>query len=320
VLNDVIVVGGGPAGLSAATWAARHRRSVLVVDDGQPRNRWADTSHGYFGHDPATPSSLLDAARRQIARYGRVSFIEGEATAARRDDRHRFVVRVGDEEHVGERLVLATGVRDELPQVEGFLEHYGASAFHCGSCDGYEAEGRTVAIIGWGEHVAGYALGLLDWARQVTVITEGHRFEGGPRLRSALEGQGVRVLRDNAAALVGRRGALRGLLLASGSLVPAELLFFSIAHHPRLSLARQLGCAVTEEGCLHVDRDGRTSVDGCYAAGDVTPGSQLVAVAVGEGAAAGVACAASLRGQVGAPNSPPPAPDVPSALTGLELR
>jgi len=311
-LADVLVVGGGPAGLSAATWAARYRRSVLVVDSGQYRNRWASQSHGYLGNDPGDPMELLDRARTDLGRYPEVTFCEGEASAVRRAADGRFVVTVAGEEYAGLRLILAMGVADTFPEIDGFFDHYGTSVFHCATCDGYEAQGRSVVILGWGEQVAAFAIGLLEWAGRLTVVTEGRPLEGDGRHRQALAGHGIGLVEDDAVELLGEPGELRGVRLSGGDVIDADMVFFSIAHSPRLELARQLGCNLDESECLCVDRDGRTSVDGCYAAGDITPGFQLVAVAVGKGAAAGVACAISLQGERGAPASPLPAPD-PSA-------
>jgi thioredoxin reductase len=312
----VVVVGGGPAGLSAATWAARYRRSVLVVDSGEYRNRWVEQSHGYLGSDPANPMTLLAKARADLARYPEVTFCEGRATEARRDAAGRFVVTVDGTAHVGLRLVLAMGVEDEFPEIDGFFDHYGASVFHCTTCDGYEARGRLVVILGWGEQVVSFAVGLLNWADHLTVVTDGRRLGGDDRHRALLARHHIGLVEDDVAALVGDRGALRGVRLASGAVLDADLVFFSIAHRPRLDLARQLGCEVDGDGCLCVDRDGATSVEGCYAAGDITPGFQLAAIAVGKGAASGVACALSLQGEPGSPLSPSPAPDATEELDG----
>ena len=313
-LYDVVVVGGGPAGLSAATWAARYRRSVLVVDSREYRNRWVDEAHGYLGSDPGNPMALLERARTELARYPEITFCAGTATSAARDRQGRFVVTVDGEEHTGLRVILATGVVDDFPEVDGFFEHYGRSVFHCATCDGYEAQGRLVVILGWGEHVVSFAVGLLDWARNLTVVTEGRRLEADDRHRDLLARHGIGLVEDDAVELLGRRGDLRGVRLAGGAVLDADLVFFSIAHRPRLDLAEQLGCDIDGDSCLSVDRDGLTSVEGCYAAGDITPGFQLAAVAVGEGAAAGVACACSLRGDRGAPGSPEPAPDAEAEL------
>ena len=310
----MVVVGGGPAGLSAATWAARYRRSVLVIDSGEYRNRWAAESHGYLGADPGNPMDLLRQARANLDHYPEVAFCEGRATAARRDDDGRFLVTVDDTDYAGLRLILAMGVADEFPEVEGFLDHYGKDVFHCASCDGYQAQGRRLVILGWGAQVVAFTIGLLDWAETLTIVTEGRPLEGDDRHREVLARHGIGLVEDDAVELIGDPGALRGVRLAGGETLDADMVFFSIAHRPRLELAEQLGCATDESDSLCVDRDGCTTVDGCYAAGDITPGFQLVPLAVGKGAAAGVAAAVSLQGEEGAPTSPPPAPDATSEL------
>jgi thioredoxin reductase len=308
---DAVVVGGGPAGLSAATWLARYRRSVVVLDSGEYRNRWVHRTHGFLGADPQDPMRLLERAREDLGRYETVRLRAARATTVRRDGAGRFVVGTDDggDDLVALRLVLATGVVDQFPEVDGFLDHYGTSVFHCPTCDGYEARDRRVVVLGWSEHVAGFALGLLDWAAQLTVVTEDRPFEGDRRHRAALARHDVALVEDDAVAFEGERGDLRAVHLASGMRLPADLVFFSIAHHPRTDLALQLGCQVTPGGWLVVDDEGCTTVPGVYGAGDVTPGIQLAAVAAGTGTVAGVSCAGSLRGEPGATTSPDPGPD-----------
>ena len=308
---DALVLGGGPAGMAAALWLARHRRRVAVVDGGEPRNRVTSTTHGYLGHDPIGPGELLDRARGEVLAYPTTSFLACRATAARPDGEGGFLVDTDDDGRLSaRRLVLATGVVDELPPVAGIEEHYGESVFHCPTCDGYEARDRDVVVLGWGSQVAGTALELLDWARRVTVVTGGRSFEGDERHRQALARYHVPVKELEAAELTGRRGELQGVRLNDGTEVPCDLAFFSVAHHPRTELAEQLGCRLTEEGCVDVDDQCRTSVPGVFAAGDVTPGVQIVQVAAAEGAIAGVGCALSLQGDPPLAGAPAPAPDV----------
>jgi len=221
------------------------------------------------------------------------------------DGEDRFEVVTETERFVARRLVLATGVRDQFPEVEGFFEHYGVSVFHCPSCDGYEAKGRPVVAIGWSEQVVGFALELLGWASRVTVVTNGRRFEGDGGRRDTLERHGIAVREETALELVGTRGDLRAIRLEGGNVVGCELGFFSIAHHPLTGLAERLGCQRDSDGYLVVDANGATSVPGVFAAGDVTPGLQLVQVAAGSGATAGVGCALSLEND---PRTPPPLP------------
>jgi thioredoxin reductase len=303
-LLDAVVVGAGPAGLSAATWLARYRKHVVVLDSSEPRNRWVDSAHGYLGADPTSPADLLKAARDDLARYPEAELRSGRAVAARREADGTFAVELdGGEVLAARRVVLATGVRDVFPEVEGFFEHYGRSVFHCPTCDGYEARDCLVVAFGWSEQVVGFALTLLGWARSVTVVTDGRRFEGDTRDRERLAAQGVRVVEAEAVALVGERGDLRAVRLRDGEELPCDLAFFSIAHRPASDLDVQLGCRRTEEDCTAVDEQGATSVPGVYAAGDMTPGLQLIQVAAAKGTAAGVACAQSLRGEGGIPEA-----------------
>ena len=292
---DAVVVGGGPAGLSAATWLARHRRRVLVLDGGERRNRWADRTHGYLGMDPVDPAVLVSRARQQLRRYPEAEIRPWRAERAGRAADGTFTLEAGDGAISARRLILATGVEDRFPEVEAFFEHYGASVFHCPTCDGYEARDCDVVAFGWSEDVTGFALELLGWARSVTVVTDGHRFEGDDDRRRQLAARGVVVLEDDAVELLGRRGHLEGVRLRDRGAVPCQVAFFTIAHVPVTALAEELGCALTGEGCIQVDDQGATSVPGVFAAGDVTPGFQLVQVAAAKGTLAGVACAQSLQ-------------------------
>ena len=308
MIHDAIVVGGGPAGITAATWLARYRRSTLLVDAGEHRNRWVEASHGYFTRDPAAPRDLLSAGLSQLASYPYVTVVSGRATDVRRTD-VGFAVTVDGVEQHGLRLVLATGVVDAFPEVEGFFDHYGASVFHCPSCDGYEARGRNVVVLGWNQYVAAFALTLLDWARSVVVVTDGRTFPGDSSDRETLARFGVRVVEDVALRFVGRRGALSCVELKELGGLPCEMAFFTVAHRPRHDLASSLGVELGEEGCVLVDDNGGTNVPGVFACGDLTPGMQLVQVAAAKGAVAGISAAQSLRGERGAPSSPVPAPD-----------
>ena len=304
--HDAVVIGGGPAGLSAALWLARYRRDVLVVDSGEYRSGMVERSHGYLGRDPQVPTDLLARGREELAAYGTAAYRRGtvvELTGEIGD----FRLRLDDGSQVGAlRVVLATGVVDELPPVGGVAEHYGASLFHCPACDGYEARDQDVVALGWDVQLVGFATTLLNWARSVTIVTAGRRFEGDEECRAPLAEHGVEVVEEAAEELCGPRGDLSGVRLESGRVLPATLAFFSVAHRSRLGLAP--ACRTDEDGCFTVNDKGETSVPGIYAAGDVVPGLHLVSVAAGKGVAAGVACAQSLQGEPGSAFSPPPAP------------
>ena len=315
VVHDCVVIGGGPAGLAAATWLARYRRDVVVVDSRDYRAKHVERSHGYLARDPQTPVEFLQTAREQLLAYRTVSYVTSTVEAAERAGDGTFLLRLTDGSELSAlRIVLATGVVDACPDLEGFTDHYGASAFHCPACDGHEAEDRDVVAYGWDERLVGFAASLLNWARSVTVLTSGHRFDGDGACLAVLERHDIQLVETPAVRLLGERGQLEGVELADGRVVPASLFFFSVAHEPRVGLARALGCRIDDDGYVDIDHDGATSVQGVFAAGDVVPGLQLVQVAAAQGAASGVAAALSLQGEPGSPLSPPPAPDAPGEV------
>ena len=304
---DVVVVGGGIAGLAAASWIGRYRRSVVVVDGQDQRNKQVEVSHGYLGRDPQHPADLLARGREEVLAYPTAEVRHGQVERVVRRQDGLFEV---DDDLLAHRVVLACGVKDAFPDVEGFFEHYGASVFHCPACDGYEARDRHVVALGWDAHLVGFAGTLQNWACSVTVVTNGLRFQGDETCRSQLGAHGITLLEQDAVRFVGERGDLRGVELGDGRVLPASMVMFSVAHHPRTELAQALGCRLDEEGYVEVDDHGETSVPGVYAAGDLTPGLQLSLVAAASGVVAGVAAAQSFFGTEGAPTSPAPAPAV----------
>jgi thioredoxin reductase len=302
---DVVVVGGGPSGLAAASWLGRYRRSVVVVDSREYRSGMVERSHGYLGRDPQKPLDLISDGRAEVLAYPTVQIRERSVGSLVRRGDGLFEV---DDDLLAHRLVLACGVKDAFPDVEGFDEHYGASVFHCPSCDGYEARDRHVVALGWDPHLVGFAETIKNWAASVTVVTNGMRFQGDDACRTELASHDIDLLERNAVRFLGSRGDLTGVELDGGECLDASMVLFSIKHHPRVDLAVSLGCELDEEGYVAVNSKGLTSVPGVYAAGDVTPGLQLVSVAAGSGVVAGVACAHSFFGEKGAPTSPDPAP------------
>lgn len=307
-MEDVVVCGGGPAGLAAALWLGRYRRKTLVVDAGSPRNAPAEGVSGYLTRDGIGPAELRSVALQDLRSYPDVSVEEGHVSSIGGMN-GSFEIATTRGELTAHRVILATGVRDLLPDIPGFLEHYGRSIFHCSCCDGYEAQGEEVIAIGWGEHAAGFALDLLDWGARVTLVTNGQEYEGDRSCERTLANHGVEIIEEAVLQLTGEDGSLSGVKLASGRVVPGTKAFFSIGHRPRSELARQLGCKLDDEGYVVVGEHGETTVDGVYAVGDVTPGEQLVQTAAAEGAVAGIACAMSLRGVRSRSDAPQPGPD-----------
>lgn len=294
---DVLVVGGGPAGLAAATWLGRFRVGTLLLDSCEYRNRWVEKAHGYLGFDPINPLELIDKGRKDLENYSCVELVCSAAKSVTAVA-GGFEVRADDASYVARRVVLATGTSDVFPDVRGFLEHYGSQVFHCPFCDGYEARDKNVAVLGWSAEVAEFAAELLNWAKSVTVIAQGNQVNDDRELEPRLASSGIGLCREMAVELVGGRGELAGVRLESGEQLNCDYVFFSLPERPVNRLARQLGCDLDEEGHVIVDEDGRTSVEGVFAAGDLTPGEQLIQIAAGEGIRAAIACVKSLRANV----------------------
>lgn len=304
---DALVVGGGPAGLSAATWLGRYRRSTLVVDAGSHRNRAADQAHGVLTRDPVAPADLLSEARAGLTQYPQVSLHHGTVSTIHRGDDGLFRALVDDHtEVVASRIVLATGVKDQLPRVIGVDEHYGTSVHHCPACDGLSVAGQDAVILGDGAHVPAYAAELLDWARTVRIVTDSSDPGFNQAQREVLDEHRIEVIDGAAEKFVGEPGDLRGVLLTDGTFVAGSAVFFSYGHRPATQLAAELGCELADDGSIVVNGFQLSSVDGVYAAGDITTDLQLIPVALGSGTTAGVACATSLRGH--GTDGPSPAP------------
>ncbi|HEY4608961.1 MAG TPA: NAD(P)/FAD-dependent oxidoreductase [Ilumatobacteraceae bacterium] len=313
---DVAVVGGGYSGISAALWAARYRRRVMVVDGGKQRNRATAMAHGYLGFDGASPAAILERARADLSRYRHAEIIDGTEVHQVGLLADGFLLQLSDDTTCeARRLILATGVRDLLPEIEGVAEYYGKSVFTCPSCDGYEVQGQAVAVMGEGDHIPGLALSLLDWASSVTMIIDPMSSPPQPETPPKVASHGISVITGIPRALIGTNGHLESLRLADGTVVDCEALFCTVGHEQSSDLAKQLGCIFTDEGCVSVDEHCETSVQHVYAAGDMTPGPHLIQVAAAQGATAGVAAAQSLRGETTTSQSPQPAPDPDRVLS-----
>jgi thioredoxin reductase len=320
---DVAVVGGGPAGVAAALWAARYRRRVVMVDAGQPRNRWTTATHGYLGLEGLAPGEVLRAARRGLDRYPEVDVVDGRrVVSATREPDALISLSLDDGQCLRAlRVILATGVRDVFPAVAHFENYFGRAIFTCPSCDGYEAQGKTAAVVGRTPEMLTFAIGLLDWACSVVAIHEdgdedgdADRNDGSAFEPVVLDRVPLETVTGRVASVRGEGGRLRSLQLADGRSVPCDVAFWLMRHEQHSDLASSLGCEISPEGCVVVDEHGATTAPNIYAAGDMTPGPHLVQIAAAEGARAGIHAASSLRGQTGSPMSPAPAPDPDDVL------
>lgn len=289
---DCIIIGGGPAGLTCAIFLGRYRRRVLVLDTGRPRNAAARGIHGFLGQDSIRPAELLQRGRGEAERVG-VQFQNAEAISVVRDG-DIFVVHCAEDRARARRIVLAYGVRDTLPEIEGIERWYGAGVYHCPDCDGFEVSDQRVAVIGRGRKAAGLALELLLWTDEVTVLTDGAKPRLPPAEKSKLEAEGIEVCEQKIVALVGDDDHLQRITFTEGSDLPVDAVFFAIRTRRSCKLAEALGCEASGNTEIVVDEHRQTSIEGVYAIGDLVRGSQLVVTAAADGAIAAVAINRSL--------------------------
>ncbi|MFI7462894.1 NAD(P)/FAD-dependent oxidoreductase [Nonomuraea sp. NPDC049646] len=286
--HDVVVVGAGAAGLSAALLLGRARRKVVVVDAGAPRNAPAAHMHGFLSRDGLPPATLLELGRAEIDRYG-VRLVRGRVEEVEPG----FAVRLEGGPVLGaRRLLVATGLYDELPAIPGVRERWGKDVLHCPYCHGHEVGGQALAVLGTHPGAVHQALLLRQWSDDVVLLA--HTLDLTPEDRDRLEARGVRVVEGPIDHLVVEDGRLRGVELADGQVLPRAAVFLFPRMVPQDQVLTALGCAKDDAGWVVTDRTGRTSVPGVWAAGNVVDPRAQVVTAAGMGSAAASAVNADL--------------------------
>jgi thioredoxin reductase len=287
VIYDCIIVGGGPAGLSAALMLGRCRRTVLLCDTGDQRNLRAREMHAYPTRDGIPPKEFLGLARAQLGRYGTVQCRELEIVDACREN-DRFLVMGADGTRMESRkLLLATGVADELPEIDGLDALYGSSVHHCPYCDGWEWRDHPLAVYGCDEKGAGLALSLTAWSADIVLCTGGVPVPEHTAAR--LSAKAIRIREEPVQRLEGREGMLERIVFDDGPPEARSALFLSCGQRQRSPLAERMGCRFTEGGTVDTGKCEATNVPGLFVAGDASKQAQFVVVACAEGAEAGMA-------------------------------
>jgi thioredoxin reductase len=287
--TDVIIVGAGPAGLSAALMLGRCRRSVVVFDNGKPRNAPSHALHGYLTRDGIPPAEFLTLAREEIKTYQTVQRRDEEVSAVECRSDGGFLVTLASGEQLSTRkLLIATGVVDNLPDIPGFRELYGRSVFHCPYCDGWELRDQPLAIYGRGERGLGLALELTAWSRDLVLCTDGPS-EIDPDDLGRLARNGIGVREERVTRLDVADGRLSRIAFDDGPPLSRGALFFSTGQYQRSDLLEQLGCQFNDKGTVRTGRHETTHLPGLFVAGDASRAVQWVVVAAAEGAEAAFA-------------------------------
>ncbi|MDB4973418.1 MAG: FAD-dependent pyridine nucleotide-disulfide oxidoreductase [Myxococcaceae bacterium] len=286
---DVVVVGGGPAGLSAALVLARSCRRVMVYDEGRPRNRVSRAVHNFLSRDGTPPAELREASHRQLAAYPNARLVSARIVDAQRDE-SGFTVVASDGSRVRcRKLVLATGLVEQLPPVPGMAELYGRGVYSCPYCDGWEVRGSRIAVYGRGDGAGGaLALELTGWSSDVVLCTDGPS-ELSDECSAALARNHVRVRQQRVARLDADTGTLDSVVFEEGAPLSVRALFVCAARREASDLAQRLGSEAYSPHEIDVGRHGRVDIPGLYVIGDAARDVLQVAVAAGEGCEAAIA-------------------------------
>jgi thioredoxin reductase len=277
--RDVIVIGGGPAGSSAALILGRSRLNVLLIDKATPRNIRTRGIHGFLTRHDMSPLELRRISHEEVSQVG-VEIMVGEVTSLRCNE-DGFIADLADGSTVqASRVVLATGKVDQVPEVEGMERFYGNSVFHCPFCDGWEVRDQRIGAYGTGSTAVAMAAGLLTWSDRVTLYTNG--WKPGREAREQAAQAGILLLTQRIIRLKGD-SKLGSVEFEDGTEEPCDVMFFDPRAQQQSTLALDIGCRVTRSGAVHTDKKQRTGIAGLYVAGDAAADPNMVVVAAADG-------------------------------------
>jgi thioredoxin reductase len=286
-LYDVIIIGGGPAGLNAAVVLGRCRRKVLLFDHRKHRNRQSHGMHNYLTRDGILPEDFLEISRQEIKKYG-VETLHAEVRDAKKNSDEIFEVKDTDGEiYYSKKLVLATGLSDILPNIKGAEELYGKSLFHCPYCDAWEVTDKKLGVYSQKKGGMDVALALTNWSNEVTLYTDGRKYINETRLE-LLQRRNISVVSNKISALEGEQGKLENIVLQNGKKHRCDALFFSTGYKTQCDIAQAIGCNFGKNNLILTNKSQQTNIPGLYVAGDAAKDLQFVVVAAAEGAKAAV--------------------------------
>lgn len=286
-VHDCIIVGGGPAGLNAAVVLGRCRRKVLLFDTATYRNLYSHGMHNYLSRDGILPSEFLETSRKEMTKYG-VQLLQHKVVSARKNARGFFDVKDDlGRNYQSKKLLIATGLQDNVPDIPGFKELYGKSVHHCPYCDGWEVSGKALGVYARNKSGFELALALKGWSDNVTYYADG-RNKLKPSEVETLTLNDIPIVSYPVQKLEASGGQLTAVVFKNGDQRKCDALFFVNGFKPQCNLAETFGCNMTRLGTVIVNRYQQTNIDGLYVAGDAARDMHFVVVAAAEGAKAGV--------------------------------
>jgi thioredoxin reductase len=284
---DVIIIGGGPAGLNAAVVLGRCRRKVLLFDHGKQRNRYSHGVHNYLTRDNILPDEFVSIAYKEVRKYG-ATILQKEVQHAKRTEEGIFVVKdINGDIYHSRKLILATGLTDILPDIKGAEHFYGKSMFHCPYCDGWEVISKKLGVYCKDKGGVEVALTLTTWSNDITLYTDGKKYVR-KKDQKKLKENGISLILNPIHSLEGTEGQLKNIILENGEMQACDALFFSNGYEVQCDLVESLGCRVGKNNVALTNKSQQTNIPGLYVAGDASKDMHFVVVAAAEGAKAGV--------------------------------
>ncbi|OMF41755.1 NAD(P)/FAD-dependent oxidoreductase [Paenibacillus peoriae] len=290
MLYDCAIIGGGPAGLNAALVLGRARRSVALIDNNRPRNAVTHASHGFITRDGVTPAEFRRVAYEEVLRYPSVHHLQTEVVSIMKNESGFEVLDSSGLRVQARKLILATGIKEIFPEIEGFYPLYGKSLFNCPYCDGWELRDQPLVLVSESAAIFHTAKLLLNWSKDLIVCTNGHASLSDEQ-KERLQSKGIVVMDQPVASFIGHNGQLEHVCFTDGTQVPRVGGFVTPQFVQSAPLGEHLGCERTESGGIKTDEAGRTSIPGVYAAGDSSyfmPSQLIFAAADGSRTAASV--------------------------------
>ncbi|MBK7306935.1 MAG: NAD(P)/FAD-dependent oxidoreductase [Chitinophagaceae bacterium] len=284
---DVIIIGGSYAGLAAAMALGRALKKVLVVDDGKPCNRQTPHSHNFLTNDGKAPAEIAALANQQVSRYDSVSFLSGRAITAEKTEAGFKVLLAGREIFTAKKLVFATGIKDLLAPISGLAECWGISVIHCPYCHGYEVRNEKTGILGNGDTAFDFTKLISNWAKDLTVFTNGTATFNSDQIEKLLEHR-IEVIDRQIEKLEQSDGHLRHIIFKDGTSAAIKALYAPAPFEQHCKIPESLGCEMTEEGYIKIDSSLETTIKGVFAIGDNASKMRTVANAIAMGTSAGM--------------------------------
>ena len=286
-------MGGGPAGLNAALILGRSRRNVILLDNNNPRNAVTQESHGFITRDGIKPKEFREIAHKELGRYPSVIYAKREVTSVTKNNNDKQLFELAtsenDERYQSKTIIIATGLKDALPNIENISDYYGKSLFHCPYCDGYELRDKPLVVI-IGEQVQGFHFiqTIYNWSKDLIVCTNnGEAFQNSAQ-KDLLENKGIKIIENKIKNFEGKNGQIEKIIFENGESVLRKGGFVMPQLIHASDFGKQLGCQYNPLGGIAIDSFGRTNIQGVYAAGDasvIAPAQLVIAAAEGVRAA-----------------------------------